>query len=383
MNRIIAENVRRIRHERGMTQNEVAAAGGFSRAGYRKIEAGESLPRTETLQSIARALQVPVRDLVTPIRALEKVRFRSFRRLRSRGQVLARVSRWLEDFGELEEMLRDRQPYRLADAMNATYGEAESSPELAAASVREAFGLSPWEPIRDICGLLESKGIKVLPVEIASDAFFGLSVAPGDGGPAIVVNTWKRISVERWIFTAAHELGHLVLHLHEYNVGEQQETERHEQEANRFAGHFLMPDEVFWQEWEETYGMAFIDRILKVKRMFRVSYRTVLFRLAQSMQDPTEVWKKFQVAYKRQHGRTLLKADEPEALVVDEFRASSPEALRAGEPDNLSASDFQEDRLVSLVRRAVEDGLITLSRAAEILGFSLREMRQLSAAWMG
>lgn len=46
-----------------------------------------------------------------------------------------------------------------------------------------------------------------------SDDFFGLSIGPADGGPAVVVNVWDGISVERWIFTAAHELGHLVLHL--------------------------------------------------------------------------------------------------------------------------------------------------------------------------
>jgi hypothetical protein len=32
-----------------------------------------------------------------------------------------------------------------------------------------------------------------------------------DGGPAVVVNVWGRLSVERWIFTAAHELGHLMI----------------------------------------------------------------------------------------------------------------------------------------------------------------------------
>jgi len=29
---------------------------------------------------------------------------------------------------------------------------------------------------------------------------------------------WERLSVERWIFTAAHELGHLLLHLDAYDV---------------------------------------------------------------------------------------------------------------------------------------------------------------------
>jgi len=307
------------------------------------------------------------------------VRFRSFKRLKSRGQILARVSGWLRNFNELEEMLGESQTDRFSELIAPLH---DRDPVPLAASLRDAFGLDTSEPIRDICGLLEEHGIKVLPVEIASDAFFGLSVAPDDGGPAIVVNTWERISVERWIFTAAHELGHLILHLDEYDVSEQEESEQQEKEANRFAGHFLMPHEAFRDEWNDTYGMAFVDRVLKVKRMFRVSYRTVLYRLAEERDDRSEVWKQFQIQYKQRHGRTLLKEDEPQALATDEFHASSPETHRAGEPDYLSPSDFQEDRLSRLVRRAVEDGVITLSRAAEILDLSLRDMRRLSAAWV-
>ncbi|HEX4961702.1 MAG TPA: ImmA/IrrE family metallo-endopeptidase, partial [Thermoanaerobaculia bacterium] len=243
--------------------------------------------------------------------------------------------------------------------------------------------LKPSEPVRDVCGLLEANGIKVLPLRIASDAFFGLSVAAEDGGPAVVVNTWDRISVERWIFTAAHELGHLVLHLDDYSLENKEEEERHEKEANLFAAHFLMPQSVFEKEWEETYGLAFVDRVLKVKRMFRVSYRTVLYRLGETGRFGTGVWRSFQAEYQRRHGRTLLKDDEPEALAADAFRATFPESSRAGEPEDLSPADFMEDRLLRLVRRAVESEAITLARGAEILALSLQDMRQLSASWVG
>lgn len=374
----IAENVRRLRHEKGLTQMEAAEASGLSRAGYRNIESGESIPRSDTLRAIASAFGVPVRELVTPVRRLERIRFRSFKRLNTRTQILARVSGWLKGFNELEEMLDDYQAYRLMDLTQDSLKE----PKRLATRVREALGLGPSEPIRDICGLLESNGIKVLPVEIASDAFFGLSVAPDDGGPAIIVNTWERISVERWIFTAAHELGHLLLHLHEYDVNEQDESQQQEKEANVFASQLLMPEQEFRREWEDACGLSMVDRVLKVKRMFRVSYRTVLYRLTERSDDPSEIWKRFQVEYRLRYGGTLLKEDEPQALAADEFRASVPESLRADEPDNLSPSDFQEDRLHRLIRRAVEEGIISLSRAAEILDLSLRDMRQLANAWV-
>ena len=239
------------------------------------------------------------------------------------------------------------------------------------------------EDNRDLCGLLEANGVKVLSLRVASDAFFGLSVAPQDGGPAVAVNTWERISVERWIFSAAHELGHLVLHLTDYDIQHQDESRDREKEANLFAAYFLMPEEVFWKEWQDTYGMAFVDRVLKVKRMFRVSYKTVLYRLATSSKSSTNLWQAFQMAYRDRHRRSLMKEDEPEALAADAFRASYPEASRAGEPEELSRVDFMEARLSKLVRRGVEDGAISLARGAEVLGLTLKQMRDLAASWVG
>jgi hypothetical protein len=47
-----------------------------------------------------------------------------------------------------------------------------------------------------------------------------------------------------------------------------------------------------------------------------------------------------------------------------------------------SAIDFAENRLLGLVRKAVEREDITLARGAEILGLSLAQMRDLPAAWV-
>lgn len=67
-----------------------------------------------------------------------------------------------------------------------------------------------------------------------------------------MVNVWDRISVERWIFTGAHEFGHLLLHPDSYDVTETVENEAEEQEANVFASCFLMPRPVFEGEWRDT-----------------------------------------------------------------------------------------------------------------------------------
>lgn len=381
---VIATNLKRLRSVRDLTQEELAERAGLSRAGYRNVETGKTTPRSSTLEDLAAALEVPLQELLAPVPLLRHVRFRSFKRLRTREAILADVGRWLVDFNELEGILDDREDYVLESLESPPRrGKgATHAIQALAAEVRGRFGLDPREPVRDLCGLLEANGIKVLPTTVASDAFFGLSVGPEDGGPAVVVNTWERISVERWIFSAAHELGHLVLHRPEYQIDQAEEEETAEKEANLFAGFFLMPQEVFQDEWSDGRGLPFVDRVLKVKRIFQVSYKTVLYRLAETAQPAFNVWQRFQLDYRARHGRTLMKEDEPEALAADAFKASFPEASRAGEPEDLSGADFVEDRLSRLVRQAVESGEISLGRAAEILRLPLPEMRNLAGAWV-
>jgi Zn-dependent peptidase ImmA (M78 family)/DNA-binding XRE family transcriptional regulator len=378
----IALNLRRLRRANGLTQEDLAEKSGLSRAAYRNIESGKSEPRVSSLQDIAQSLQVPIQRLVEPGRALRAVRFRSGKRMRNREQILVDVGRWLGDFGDLEGILDDRVHHDLEQIRGRLRARKDRG-GAAAALAREAFGLDAQEPVRDMCGLLESGGIKVGELKVASHDFFGLSVAPVEGGPAVIVNTWDRIPVERWIFTAAHELGHLILHLSDFDISRTDEEKKHEEEANAFTAAFLMPNTSFRKEWDATYGLAFVDRILKVKRIFRVSYRTVLYRLAPDFQGPGSIWVRFQLDYSRRYGRALLRDDEPEALAQDAFRASFPEGTAAGEPDKLSRVDFMQDRLSRLVRRAVEQEKISLDRGAEILGLSLLDMRELAASWVG
>lgn len=372
----IAANVARLRVDAGLSQVDLADAAGLSRLTLSKIERGEVLPRADTLSDIARALKVSVGELVTPVRSLTNVRFRAAKRINSREQMLAQISAWLEAYTLLEQELGATTDFALAAL--ATKGGG-INPKTLAERARAALDLAPDAPIRDVCGLLEETGVKVHLMVRNTDSFFGLSVSPDHGGPAVVINKWERISVERWIFTAAHELGHLLLHASSYDRSLDSEDPDQERQADRFASYFLMPEPVFDAEWQETSGLPLLDRVLKVKRIFRVSYKTVLYRLTETKRVPKEAWGIFQAQHKRRFGKGLTKVDEPERLREGEFRLNW---ARAGEPDGLSEYDFVEDRLSRLVRNALESEVISLGRAAEILGFSRTEMRERAAAWV-
>lgn len=367
---VIGTNVMRLRAAKGLSQSALAERAHLSRPGLAKIERGHAIPRANTMRDLARALGVSTIELATPVRPLHTVRFRARKRVREREQLLAEVSNWLDDYCFIEEIVDGSQDFVLGEL------RAENpDPRALAEAVRDNLKLDD-QPIHDICGLLEKCGVKVLRIPRATDAFFGLSVKEEDGGPAVVINTWERISVERWIFSAAHELGHLLLHPGSYDYKEQDEPKREEKEADVFASFFLMPHDSFEREWADASGHPLYERILKVKRIFHVSYKTVLLRLIQTGEATKEIFQVFQVQHKRRYGRTLKKADEPQPLTEHEFAEG-----RAMEPDRLSDADCLDDRLRRLVRQAVESEEISLDRGAEILRLSLMDMRQLAAEW--
>lgn len=356
----LAANLRRARVARGLSQTELADRTEISRVAYRNIETGTAKPRVDTLVRIASNLGVKLEDLLSPVRTLKNVRFRANKKMTTREDVLVRVARWLDDYRELEELLHQELRFDF-EHVARPLAKLKPGPERAiraAESVRKALGLkSERETIRDVCGLLEDHGIKIYPLDLASVGFFGLSVAGDEGGPAIIVNVWDRITVERWIFTAAHELGHLVLHLGAYDVERAAEDKQEEREADMFASHFLMPQDVFLAEWEQARGLPLVERVMKVKRIFKVSWRAVLYR---AFPDDKDMFRRFPNAYRTMTGKQLGPKDEP---------------LR------LSSAEFATDRRDRLVRAALESEQISLSRAAEILGISVDKMHERQASW--
>lgn len=361
---ILSSNIKRYRIKKKLTQSDLSDLSGVSLPSIKNIETKKGLPRTNTLIAISRALDCRLQDLVKPMGELSNVRFRASSKMNRREHILSQVSKWLNDFTFIEAVLSDIEAYKFQEL---TYSSEERSPIQYAEEARRLLGLKPDEPIHDICGLLESCGIKILALNYSSDAFFGLSVGKDDKGPAIVINTWERISVERQIFSTAHELGHLLMHLSDYDGKACSEDKTQEKEADLFAGYFLMPEHGFDSEWEETAGMPFVERVMKIKSIFKVSYMTVLYRLKQKGIVDDNIWVRFKQLYEAKYHKKLSFKEEP-----------LPEG---SEPFGLKPFDFYADRLSRLVRKAVEEEKISISRAAEILDVSSEQMMERVAEW--
>ena len=172
----------------------------------------------------------------------------------------------------------------------------------------------------------------------------------------------------------------MLLHLPSFDVERCDEVDGEESEADIFASHFLMPDALFSKEWNEAAGLGFAAAVFKLKRIFRVSWKTVVYRLASRPGAPPDLWARFYGDYKRRNGQGLRATEEPSGLKASDFTAGP--APRALEPEQLSPADFVEDRLARLVRRALTEKAISIARAAEILRVSEATMRARTKSWL-
>jgi len=380
----IGQNVRRLRLQKGWTQAKLHEEAGLSLPAIGSIETGKVEPRFSNINKISEALNVDVYQLLKEPPRLDSVRFRANRKMKRRDHILAEVADWLNNYSLLESLLSEKQHNCIKLITDKVDLQEESRKKaISAVSIaRTIFGLGDNEPIYDLCSLVESNGIKVFERPLNSSDFFGLSVGEEAGGPAVIVNTNERISVERWIFTVAHELGHLILHQTAYDSSVEVENDQEELEANLFASHFLVPEKAFIKAWEGYYGMPLVDRVLRVKRIFNVSYKTILYRVNELMGKEQNIWKRFYYRYKMQYGKSLTNHQEPLGVDKNHFRAVEPESKISEEPSKLDRNEFGEGHFRSLVRRAVESESISASKAAKMLNLSISDFNQLASCWV-
>ncbi len=375
MNENVAQNLIKLRVTNKYTQEYVAEKSGISLLAYRNIESGKSKPNLSTLEKIAKVYDIDVANLLNETQLqISKIRFRALEKknIRKREDIIYEISLWIEKYNKLVKKLELNSDfeYKLADIENAT-----NDPIVMAHKAREALELKNDETVMDICNLIEFKaGIKIMAKQFNSDSFFGLSAEDIDGGKVIVVNTWDRISVERRIFSVAHELGHILMHFGNVQNDLITEDSKEEKEANTFAAHFLMPNSDFISAWNKSANCDFVDRVIRVKQIFRVSYQVVLYRLSEYIKENNidfNVWKTFGILYRKKYG---VKVDWKKE-VASNLDENSRE-LRA-----LSNQFYSGGRLAELVKKAVDDNKISQIEAANILNLDEKVISNFQKSW--
>jgi Zn-dependent peptidase ImmA (M78 family)/transcriptional regulator with XRE-family HTH domain len=345
------KSIRVYREQIGMSQEELGACLGVTRQTIAAWENGDRAPSLDQLTKIARALSVPM-DVLLGEEGEEapSLLFRADNPESLGPELRVLLTRKAQDYATIERLTGE------LSALPPSHNLLGYDPVIAEAmgrEIRDWLGVEQ-APLGDALSLLETRGIKVilhpLPAVVS-----GLSAYTEDLGGVIFVNSEH--PTERQYFTALHELGHLIFHRREYGRPQLGKDKEKEDLVNHFAGAVLMPQGVVEKELRNYRRQWIPEPLLQdLKLRYQISMRTILIRAYQiNLITPAQKRQQYD-ALDHKYGRT------------SELPVLPP-------PRTLC-------RLERLVYLALLKEEITTSRAAEIMGKPLVEVRQALQEWL-
>ncbi|MEC4813796.1 MAG: XRE family transcriptional regulator [Scytonema sp. PMC 1069.18] len=350
---MIGERIKIARNKAGLSLRQLSEAiqGKVSPQAIRKYERGEMLPSSSVLLALSKALGVSLTYLIDT-QGIELGEFDFRCKSNNLNQDCARVKtevlEWVERYLQIEQILDISSaewevpvntPRKMSDVQEA---------EKLANDVRKKWNLGD-DPIPNMTELLEEKGMKVLTINLPEGVSgFSCSIKRFNNGleiPVIVVN--NQISLERRRLTLGHELGHQLIDPE--NLSKQNE----EKAATFFARTFLMSREHLEREVGKHRNSLGYQELIDLKRLYQVSGAALLIRL-QDIGIISEDTLNYHFPSRARHWITT----EPQELETVEERGKKEQASR-----------FER-----LCYHALAEGLISLSKAVELLRKPIQEV---------
>ncbi|MBC6418614.1 MAG: ImmA/IrrE family metallo-endopeptidase [Prochloron sp. SP5CPC1] len=355
MKKTIAENLIRYRKGLSLSQEQLAEEVGVTRQNINDFENAKTLPDSKTLSALARALGVTLDDLLRADKeTIPNFRFRAHASHKQKPQFVAQVRRLLETYNALEQVV-GLSPYTPESTpCHEVKGNEERIADIAT-QFRHRLGMGDG-PIFNLFEATEKIGLKVLRQPIPMKNFFGLSAYSANQGAFVLVHS-HNITIERQLFTLAHEIGHLIFHRDEYedtliNIGTKEEEKAREKVADYFASHLLVPQDALERALNDIKALS------PLKAHFRVSYQMILMRLEEmGGLKYSDSIKQIRWQYKQSTGKSLTNDIEIEPC--------------------LSESEFPENqRFKTLVWQSFKIGKISELKAAELLNLKVEELEK-------
>lgn len=317
------------RESRGLTQNQlVEKVQNLNQGNYSKMEKGLLPIPEETIVNIANALGYNKSFF---FKAAVNTPISSFY-YRKRVSMTKKDLSILESKMDIVRMMVD-ELLESVDIPNFTLPnfevDEENSPSDIAIKIREYLKI-PRGPIKNLIEVLEAAGIVIYFFKTTVLKFDGITLLTDKGQPIIFIN--DSIPNDRKIFTIAHELGHLIMHIPFSPLPNDRDEEK---ETNEFAGEFLMP----YLDCRNDLMDLRYNQLGVLKSYWRVSKAAILYR-----------------------------AKDIYAITHDRYTNLNIELSKNGEKKKESGFiDISEPKLVTLMVNVHENNL----------GYSLNEMLEL------
>jgi Zn-dependent peptidase ImmA (M78 family)/transcriptional regulator with XRE-family HTH domain len=279
------------RYSRGMTQTQLAKLVATSRGALSRFEAGTLPVGSDSLSRLAASLDYPVRFFCRKPTLLGATGGATFHRKRQslsvrklyQAHAIAEIRR-LEVTAMLKSL--DILPSALPEYPVEFF---DNDPEKIARSVRTAMNIPPG-PIFNLTVALERNGCIVVGHDFGARQIDGFSQRAED--TVCFFHISAEMPPDRWRWTLAHELGHMVMHYFEPT----ESPKVAEFQADLFAGEFLAPGYEIRHQLDgltfQTLGglkrqwgismQALINRALRLGAISEAQRRSMYIRLSKA-----------------------------------------------------------------------------------------------------
>jgi Zn-dependent peptidase ImmA (M78 family)/plasmid maintenance system antidote protein VapI len=249
------------RESRGMSQKDLAREIHIPPAILSRIEHGLKTDITpEVLKRFSEILQYPEGFFFQPgqiVPISSEFQYRKGASVRAldqkRIEASANLTRW-----QINLLLRDIEIEKNIKFFDLD--EYGNKPSNVANAVRYYWRI-PKGPINNLVEVLEAAGIIIVQMEFGTRFISGFSVYNSEKYPLIFID--KDLPTDRFRFTLAHELAHILMH--------NTRTENAESEAYEFAAEFLMPQ---YDIKDDLYGIN-LKKLADLKQYWKVSMAAI------------------------------------------------------------------------------------------------------------
>lgn len=367
------------RESLGITRAALAALVGVSPATISNWEKGNQSPEEDKLHALSKAVKFPMNWFLksSPDHGDKPYFFRSLASSTKTAREMAKIRlNWVAEIANILDQWVSWPKVNVPSISEKSFFKITNGEiEILADECRKVWKLG-MGPISDVVLTLENAGVIFSRDEIGYLRMDGVSHwSQLDNRPYVFVAADKANGI-RNRFDAAHELGHLVLHRNIDEKTFKQHYKEIEQQADLFAGCFLLPAESFSSE----VSWPTLETLLSLKPRWKVSVAAMIMRCRQL--DIIDDDQKLRL-FKGRSARGWIKGEpydnqfafeEPRLLnrairmLVDQDIFSRPELSHTlglseylleslcGLPEGFFSSKYSEDNLVELKAKLKKTG---------------------------
>jgi Zn-dependent peptidase ImmA (M78 family)/transcriptional regulator with XRE-family HTH domain len=309
-----AARLKEARLSRGLTITAFSEKLNVSKQAISYIENGKNTPSIKLLECFSSVLGLPVNYffIKNTVPDFSTIFYRSLSVTTKKKRVQAKVKfSWFKEIAQYLNQYFDFLPVNVPGIINNKKIEELTIDEIVAAakSCRRYWNLGDG-PISNVTRLLEKQGFIIGNLNIKERDVDAISEWSFDNRPYILMGNLDKSSC-RVRFNFAHELGHIILHRH---IDRQHFEEYHkkiEDQANLFAGHFLMPKDSFGSE---LYAPT-LNSFISLKTRWKVSLKAMIVHAKRLSLINDEQYRLLLMNYSRKQWGALEPLDD--AILVE------------------------------------------------------------------